>query len=43
MQSLTGQFQAVLQQLLLTLSNGLVALVILGLLLWENATALGLL
>ena len=42
-QSLTGQFQAVLQQLLLTLSNGLVALVILCLLLWENATALGLL
>ncbi|MEK9702732.1 MAG: ABC transporter ATP-binding protein, partial [Deltaproteobacteria bacterium] len=42
-QGLTGQFQGVLQQLLLTLSNGLVALVILGLLLWENATALGLL
>ena len=42
-QSLTGQFQAVVQQLLLTFSNGLVALVILGLLLWENATALGLL
>ena len=30
-QSLTGQFESVLQQLLLTLSNGLVALVILGL------------
>jgi ABC-type multidrug transport system fused ATPase/permease subunit len=42
-QSLTGQFQGVLQQLLLTLSNGLVALVIIGLLLWENAMALGLL
>ena len=42
-QSMTSQFQAFLQQLLLTLSNGLVALVILGLLLWENATALGLL
>ena len=42
-QVLTRQFQTVLQQLLGTLSNALVALVILGLLLWENATALGLL
>ena len=42
-QQLTGQFQVILQQLLLTISNGLVALVILGLLLWENAMALGLL
>ena len=42
-QGLTGQFQNVLQQLLLLVSNGLVALVILGLLLWENAMALGLL
>ena len=42
-QVLTSHFQGALQTLLLTLSNGLVALVILGLLLWENATALGLL
>ena len=42
-QGLTSQFRTVLQALLVTLSNGLVALVILGLLLWENAIALGLL
>ena len=42
-QQLTGQFQAVLQQLLRTISDALVALVILGLLVWENAVALSLL
>ena len=42
-QGLTGQFSGVLQQLLILLSNGIVALAILGLLLWENAMALGLL
>ncbi len=42
-QQLTVQFQVVLKMLLFTLSNGLIALFILGLLLWENATALGLL
>ena len=42
-QGLTGQFQGVLQQLLRTISDALVALVILGLLVWENATALSLL
>ncbi len=40
---LTGQFQGVLQQLLRTISDALVALVILGLLVWENAVALSLL
>ena len=43
MQQLTSQFQGVLQQLLRTISDALVALVILGLLVWENATALSLL
>jgi ABC-type bacteriocin/lantibiotic exporter with double-glycine peptidase domain len=42
-QQLTGQFQGVLQQLLRTISDVLVALVILGLLVWENAVALSLL
>ncbi|MGA0139307.1 MAG: ATP-binding cassette domain-containing protein [bacterium] len=42
-QQLTGQFQGVLQQLLRTISDALVALVILGLLVWENAVALSLL
>ena len=42
-QQLTIQFQTVLQQLLRTISDALVALVILGLLVWENAVALSLL
>ena len=42
-QQLTVQFQGLLQQSMLTVSNGLVALVILGLLLSENALALELL
>ncbi len=42
-QGLTGQFQGVLQQLLRTISDALMALVILGLLVWENAVALSLL
>ena len=42
-QNLTSHFKTVLEQLLLTISNGLVALVIISLLLSENALALGLL
>ncbi len=40
LQTLTGQFQAVLQQLLRSVSDVFVVLVIMGLLLIENATAL---
>ena len=41
-QTLTGSFQSVLQQLLRIASDGIVALVILSLLIWENALALSL-
>ena len=42
-QELTSQFQGVLQQLLRTVSDAVIALVILGLLILENAVALSLL
>ena len=43
LQSLTGNFQGVLQDLLPAVSNGFIALFILCLLIWENAVALSLL
>ena len=42
-QTLTAHFQGVVQQLLRTVSDGLVAVCIIGLLIWENAAALSLL